>query len=402
MSKSRAEDAAEWIKAITETLEAEQIPKNNEAMKELQKISKTTLQNSRKRQKMQAKSPGQTKELRSLPKRAWKKIYTRFDKPVTKSDIMEEDESDTESESSKRATTAYVRNAISGETIDKIWCGYDTEKEPLTFGRVKDYIFDWAVRTKKDPSHGYAPCDQWLFANSKYLSHVVLRNETQVSMVFGNKKFIDVRLLRVWDTTTGCTREEEQRKEANRLAKMAIWRYNELTNPCVTIHELFETSILPVYNQEAIAKAERELETAKYKVRAIESKRRAVTIQNDNTQTSTMEMIRDLNLMLAKAYEEEDTAYIRLLEAEEDAELEGKAVVNEAAFAAERAMNKADQAAIAAQQAASEESKEADIAQAAGLAHYRRSKPRPHKLWRGKNYWNIGENGQILPISDRN
>ena len=63
---------------------------------------------------------GTTKDIKSLPEYAWKKIHKTFDKPVTRFNIMKDGESDgTDSDTGQRAITVYIRNAITGEIIEK-------------------------------------------------------------------------------------------------------------------------------------------------------------------------------------------------------------------------------------------------------------------------------------------
>ena len=67
---------------------------------------------------------GITKDIKSLPEYAWKKIHKKFDKPVTRFNIMKDGESDgTDSDTGQRAITVYIRNAITGEIIEKYGVG---------------------------------------------------------------------------------------------------------------------------------------------------------------------------------------------------------------------------------------------------------------------------------------
>ena len=156
------------------------------------------------------------------------------------------------------------------------------------------------------------------------------------------------------------------------------------------MHERYGAYVPPVYNRVATEKAKAALEEANNTMEAAEAYKITLTTPKSDKPRTTREMIKVANIALAKAYEAMHEAERQMTKAVYDAEREKKSIIDEAGLTAEKAMITADKAAMIAQLAAIEETNEADIAEAAGLAHYRRRNPRLLILWRHSIYGQMG------------
>ena len=182
--------------------------------------------------------------LQTLPKDAWNKLYDKFafygcggDNDYWYNYMADGASDGVNSDTGLTALTVSVRNAITGLIITKIWCGTDTEEEPMTFGKIKFHMYRWAKREKKLSSEGFAPNDQCLLPDEGSVPYHILPCDMEVKKVYGDKSNITLRLVRIWDTRVGNTREEEMRVESKRKAKKAISIYRDLFDPWSALRE---------------------------------------------------------------------------------------------------------------------------------------------------------------------
>lgn len=272
--------------------------------------------------------------LQTLPRKAWHNIYDKFMfwGPVGDStywySYMEDGESDgVNSDTGLTALTVSVRNAFTGQFITKVWCGTETEEEPMTFGKIKLQVYRWSKRESKLASEGFAPNDQCLLPDEGSIPYHTLPNHFLVKEVYGDKSHITLRLVRIWDTGAGNTREEEIRVETKNKAKKAVSVYRDLLfNPWSALRESEDEAlrisraisrVRAKLDMPSLRRMENTRSTVERVIKATEHRARLMGPSNANITTSQM-MIEAEEKIDRYAKEADKAAENAILDAEAD------------------------------------------------------------------------------------